>query len=192
MLPTLVACPMCERSVSPAAPNCPGCGHPLRDLAEHSPPPQPLPAPAPLPFACPRCRSEQVVRFPVLWQDGQQTVRLRTTSWGRGGVAVASTGGTSQTIASEAAAPPRRRGSHGAYFPAFVVPPAVFLILWLNFGTTWLAACLGLVAAGLAARLAIQHGRATVAWNRDVFPGLYHRWENTYRCGRCGEVYVAA
>ena len=193
MLPNLLACPTCERQVSPAASACPGCGHPLREAPRHVAAPQLFAAPAPSPFACPRCRSEQVTRFPVLWQDGMNALQLTTASLSQGGGAgVAFTGGTSQTVSSAAAAPPRLLYGGGAAKWAFVGGPLLFLVTWAVFGGTWYAGVFALAVGGLVSTLNYRKWQAIRAWNRDEFPRVYHQWENTYRCGRCGEVYVTA
>lgn len=112
---------------------------------------------------------------------------INTTTKGVGlagggiGVGAAKTQGSAQSASSINAQPPQRRSEAG-YVWAIILGFIGILAIGNAFG--WMM----LLVAGVAGYVAYQNG----LWNKQHFPGLLQRWENTFRCSRCEHWYVLA
>jgi hypothetical protein len=137
---------------------------------------------------CPQCGSEHVRRLSLIFREG-----LAVVNTGTAGVAVgagadriavggAKTSGTQQSLASIGAAPPEKRPMGGAI--AMVVAGLVALLVGAS-GSAG-ALVLGLVLAAAGGMWAY----GSSSYNSNVFPGLHRRWETSYSCTRCAEVFV--
>ena len=135
---------------------------------------------------CPRCGSEHVRRLSLIYREGLALVNTGTTGVGMGGdgiaVGGARTGGTQQSLASLGAAPPEKRPMGGAI--AMIAVGLVALLV----GASGSAGALvfGLVLAAVGGMWAYGSSH----YNGQVFPALHRRWETSYSCTRCAEVFV--
>ena len=140
---------------------------------------------------CPKCTSTEVRRLSLIYQEGLSTINTQSTTVGSAiggggiGFATASTGttGHQQTALSKQAAPPAKK--HWILWSsaaAIVALPTLGTLLHPGFGTL---VGLGLVA--LSVRMALS-GRK---YNAEVHPGVLHRWEQSFMCNRCGDVFAA-
>jgi hypothetical protein len=77
------------------------------------------------------------------------------------------------------AAPPRKRTFNAAAGVGLVVFLPLAMAVNIRVGLIGLAAVLFFM------------GKPVHLFNRDQFPKLMKRWENSYRCGRCETVYEA-
>jgi hypothetical protein len=137
---------------------------------------------------CPQCGSEHVRRLSLIYREGLAVVNTGTAGvavgLGSDRVAVggARTGGTQQSLASIGAAPPEKRPVGGAV--AMIAAGLVALLV----GASGSAGVLvfGLVLAALGGMWAYGASH----YNSSVFPGLHRRWETSYSCTRCAEVFA--
>ena len=137
---------------------------------------------------CPRCGSEHVRRLSLIYREGLAVVNTGTAGvavgMGTDRVAVggAKTAGTQQSLASMGAAPPEKRPLGGAIA---MIAAGVVAVL---FGASGSAAVL-VVGLALAGAGCVWATRAS-QYNGNVVPGLRRRWETSYSCTRCAEVFV--
>ena len=192
----LVACPDCEKHVSDAAPACIHCGRPLRtgtEVAAQTAPQRVVNIGAiamqQSAYSCPRCGSEDTKKLSVLWRDGVQSINTTTAgvgiAGGHVGVGAARTQGIAQSSSSAIAAPPPRQEEKG--MGAFIVLAAVACLAFFSFSAGGIMIAL---MAGGCAYLSFNTWKKAVDYNRDVHPGLMSRWEGSYRCSRCENMYV--
>ena len=143
-------------------------------------------------LACPKCTSGEVRKLAMIYNEGLSIINTQTVGSGvgvgRGGMAFgggsATTTGRQQTALSKQAAPPSKK--HAILWSGL----AVIMGIWtftsffpISFGSFLL---LGLTA--LAVRFALK----AFQFNREEYPGMYARWEQSFMCNRCGEVFVPA
>lgn len=192
----LVACPDCEKHVSDAAPSCIHCGRPLRtgtEVAAQTAPQRVVNigsiAVQQSAYSCPRCGSEDTKKLSVLWRDGVQSINTTTTgvglAGGHVGVGAARTQGVAQSTSSAIAAPPPRQEEKGMGAAILLAVVAFFAFITFSFGGFMIA-----LIAGAFAGVSLNTWKGAVEYNRTVHPGLMSRWEGSYRCGRCENMYV--
>jgi DNA-directed RNA polymerase subunit RPC12/RpoP len=187
----LIACPDCNKpDVSDRAAACPNCGAPMNlPVPVREATPVRVTAPvvvvaAPSVLDCPRCGSGDVRTFPVIWEDGTSRMSVGSAGYVAGGIAVARTGGTSQTLASTSAAPPEEKSN--SLVVTFLV--IGLLVAFGSFSGGNIA--LGVVGVFVAIVTGLI-ARENDQYNSNVFPALVQQWERTYRCNRCGNVFEA-
>ncbi len=148
---------------------------------------------------CPKCQSDDVRRLSLIHKAGASTFEAATSAIGiggggegfLGGLVGASTSGRQRTKLSQEAAPPRRRELSTFEFACLIVGAIMIFVnlssvanpsgpnLWFIIGIA------GVANGGL--RL-----YRVVKWNRDEHPALQKRWEDSFMCMRCGDVFVPA
>lgn len=135
---------------------------------------------------CPQCGSEHVRRLGLIYREGLAVVNTGTAGVGMGGdgmaVGGARTGGTQQSLASIGAAPPEKRPMGAAI--AMIMAGLVALLVGASGSAGALVFGLVLAAAGGMWAYGSSH------YNSTVFPALHRRWETSYSCTRCAEVFV--
>ncbi len=126
---------------------------------------------------CPRCASGQTQRLPVLYADGTLIKGRRSM----------------QTTASFLAAPPKPMTYAGPLVALFLI----FLIMgdiavarlppdsWLAHSSLGNA----LQAAFLFTPLIVWVSRA-YRYNQTTWRKRLAQWQSSFRCGRCGEVFI--
>ena len=139
---------------------------------------------------CPHCASTDARSLSFIYREG---LALTETRWshaamnaGSAGDAASSVGAVSQTRSlsalSRAAAPPRKKN----------------VIVWLLLSGGFAAYCLGsirefgitTIATATAAVLGVSIAHAARRFNRTTFPDRFSRWQRSFRCDRCGNVFV--
>ena len=187
----LVSCQSCGHQVAAAVKFCPECGQ-RRDLPVLSR--ESLSGALPIQARrtestrprCPGCAGEQFRKLSLIYAAGVSHVSTTTGGVGLSlggaiGLGRAVTEGSHVTELARQAAPPE---------PMSVtlmagVTALVGLLLGLGFGSVW---------AGLVLVVPVLFGGATAYWvmkyNREVFVPAYSRWERTFMCERCGEIFT--
>lgn len=147
-------------------------------------------------LACPKCTSAEVRKLSMIYKEGLSIINTTTQSSGSGmafsggGVGFgtsrgsASTTGRQQTALSKQASPPGKK--HAILWSI----AAVIMGIWTltSFFPISMGSLLLLGATVLAGRFALKGFQ----WNKEEYPGLYARWEQSFMCNRCGEVFVLA
>lgn len=153
-------------------------------------------------LTCPRCGSDSTKSLRAVRQQGTSTGTGTSTGWVAGdgtnpGHSVTmTTRTTSYTAAAQAAAPPSKK-QNGVILVVLGIVVGAFLG-WAGwwFGTSGtfgdVVVNLGLAAIiGIAIILiGIVLTPGDLAYNRDVYPGLYERWSRSWSCQRCGDVFA--
>lgn len=142
-------------------------------------------------FVCPSCQSDNIQRLSVIYEGGLSDINTKTKGtalgFGRGGIGVgvgaSKTTGTSQTAASQRAAPPAKK----RYLKPLLAIFGLFIVISIFMGTksnlvanalgfVWLAASAGWVY------FAFQY-------NSKTWPPLKAAWDDSYLCNRCNEMF---
>jgi hypothetical protein len=141
-------------------------------------------------LACTKCGTEEVRRLSLIYEEGLAIINTRSQSsgaaFGGGGASFGSasthTTGTQQTALSKKAAPPTKRhtilwgiaaGILGMIALSGLTSPSFGLLIWAGL-------------AAFAARMTLQ----AKAYNAMVFPDAHARWQRSFMCNRCGEVFA--
>lgn len=205
----LVACPDCKEKISDAAPACIHCGRPSQ---RHAAPQEPVAAMenlfASIPFfaepataavtvghggrpPCPRCGSPQVRSLKAIYSGGISeshttgTFHADLNGDGRRERGRTSHTTRSQTAASRAASPPHETEAWAGFILLFIAP-----VLGLMIGVL-VAGPFGLVLGPLLAFWgAWRYWAKLRRYNREEYPVLMERWNNSYRCQGCAHVFV--
>lgn len=148
-------------------------------------------------FNCTKCNSEDVRRLSIIHSDGLSNIDTTTSgssiSGGDGGLragsGTAKTTGTMQTDQSRKAAPPQKYSYFG------------IIVIWI-IGTLllmWFLGWLGLAVSGTGMQGQIfRYGSLIfLAWllyktcmhNWKFYPSLKAKWDNSFMCLRCGEIF---
>lgn len=142
-------------------------------------------------FVCKACESENVQRLSVIYESGLSDINTKSRAagigFGRGGIGVgvgrSKTSGTSQTAASQRAAPPPKK----KYLKPLLWIALASVILAITFGSksnidqnlvniTWLVASIGWVVYA-------------IHYNMNKWPPLKTVWDNSFLCNRCNEIF---
>lgn len=152
-------------------------------------------------YQCPNCSSERVTSVPLIYASGTSKTEAFTPYVGNGeNYGIASTFGTTQTLAARQLAPPKK------HFPQ-VIGFILMGLLFLGFGAfvSMIARDAGMGPnAGLVMNLAtasfVLSGilgvggcfwtvRRTQAYNQEVWEPQYEQWQSSFLCQRCGTVF---
>jgi len=141
-------------------------------------------------LACTKCGAAEVRRLSLIYQEGLSTINTQSqtmgSSFGGGGAAFGSasthTTGRQQTALSKQASPPAKKHT----------------ILWsISAGMFGFFSLAGLAHPGVGTLVTIAITAASVrfalqakAFNALKFPELHQRWERSFMCNRCGEVFT--
>ena len=137
-------------------------------------------------YVCASCNSDNIQRLSAVFANGTANITARTNgtavgfSGGHLGVAIGSakTTGSSQTLASQQAAPPKKRTYvkplllimlGGPIVGSQVLPPVISLFLWPIASLLWI---------GFAFR-----------YNKTTWPVLMESWQSAFLCHRCGALF---
>lgn len=154
----------------------------------------------PMELQCPNCRSTDLKKVSLAYQEGLQHVstrtRLRGVVVGNDGpdvvVGRATTKGTQQTEISKALTPPKK----WSYLKLFGWSLFVFLSVgWLVFYVNTITknsssvssvplAIYGVVSAGLCVVVFFLYW----SHNHSIYPRQYAQWDRSFICQRCGAV----
>nr|WP_295784076.1 hypothetical protein [Rhodoferax sp.] len=142
---------------------------------------------------CPQCKSENTQRLSTAFESGLSHVNTSSKGVGIGvgpdgigvGVGTASTTGTSQTVASQRAAPPAKMTYLKPLAGIFVLALVLVLVasaIWKPLG--FFAQLFWVVGSVLYVYRAYQ-------FNSKSWPVLLQEWQNTFLCNRCNHVFLA-
>jgi len=143
-------------------------------------------------LACTKCGAAEVRRLSLIYQEGLSTINTQSqtmgSSFGGGGAAFGSastnTTGQQQTALSKQASPPAKKHTILWSIAAAIVG---FMTLG-SLAHPGLGDLIGIAATAASVRFALQ----AKAYNALKFPELYQRWERSFMCNRCGEVFTPA
>jgi hypothetical protein len=157
---------------------------------------------------CTACDSENVRRLSAVWEEGTFTQHstARTTTKGRSnffgggqmGTLSGTQSGTTHTtthgtteLARRAARPSPETPIRDALVMLGGGAVAIFVIGVIVAVATSdpVAFLLMAVLAGLLVARVVQLTRRGLAFNRSELPGLRNRWERSWWCSKCGEVF---
>lgn len=149
---------------------------------------------------CPNCRSTDLKKVSLAYQEGLQHVstrtRLRGVVVGSDGpdvvVGRATTKGTQQTEISKTLTPPKK----WSYVRLFGWSALVFLSVgWIVFYVNTIARNASSLSSGPLTIYVVLSAGLFVAvcfvyWrhNHSIYPGQFGRWERSFLCQRCGTV----
>lgn len=143
-------------------------------------------------FACPSCKSDSIQRLAAVYESGLSNINTKSRATGIGiardglgvGVGGSKTTGTSQTVASQRAAPPAKK----RYLKPLLLIFGGFVILSLFMGGK---------NAFITSTVNIIYLLTSVGWifhafqyNANVWPPLKATWDNSFLCNRCNEMFA--
>lgn len=153
-------------------------------------------------LTCPRCGSGNTKSLRAVREQGTSIGTGTATGWVAGdgtspGHSVSmTTHTTSYTAAARSAAPPAKR-QNGLILVVLGVVVGAFLGWagwWFGtsgaFGTVLVNLALAAVVGIAIVLVGIVLTPGDLAYNRDVYPGMYDRWSRSWSCQRCGDVFV--
>lgn len=156
-------------------------------------------------FACTACHSENTRRVPLIYRDGLSVINTSTggagLGLGRGGIGVfggrARTRGTQQSLASIGMSPPEKRPLLGQMlavgFILYLVGLSAAELVVKGMSADSIVSFITLFAVmGLPLWFLGRRLLKTLAWNRNQLPVEMQQWESSFRCDRCGEVFIPA
>jgi len=144
-------------------------------------------------YSCPKCASSEVRKLSLVYNEGLSTINSQSFSAGSmagsgggmgWGTASTATVGRQQSALSKQAAPPPRKawlfwgfvaGLFGLMGVSSLAHPGISTLV-----------CLGIAAWSVRQFLSAR------AYNATVHPDLLQRWERSFLCNRCGEMFVPA
>ena len=144
---------------------------------------------------CPKCASENTQRLEVIFNGGTQTSTSSSVSVGaamRGGGfgAFTSSSGVSQTTLAQNVAPPQpQKESSVSKLCGFMVLFGIFPVLIGFSKSDGFLVVFGAILIGLFSIPIIKDAKKRKVYNRDVLPGLYQQWMDSWSCHKCGTIY---
>lgn len=141
---------------------------------------------------CPKCHSENTQRLSQAFENGLSHINTASKGVGIGvgpdgigvGVGGAKTSGTSQTAASQRAAPPAKMTYLNPLIGIFVMA----LVGVLFAGIIWKP--LGFFAQLFWVVGSIAYIYRAYQFNAKTWPLLLQDWQNTYVCKRCDHAFL--
>jgi hypothetical protein len=145
----------------------------------------------PADLSCPSCKSDATQKLSLVFENGLSDVSTTSRSVGigvgRGGLAVGGgktkTEGTSQTAASQKAAPPAKKP---------YLKPLLYIFVAMIIANIFLTG----PVLGPIVFLAWLGGSAayiftTRKYNSEVWPDMYSQWDRSFVCTRCSHSFQA-
>ena len=140
---------------------------------------------------CPNCTSTDARSLSFIYREG---LSFAETGWSHAAVSAVTAGDAASTVGtvtttrslsalSRAAAPPRKR-----HVIAWLVLSGVFGVYCL---VSIPGPGIATIATASAAVLSACIARVARTFNRTTFPDRFRRWQRSFRCDRCGNVFVA-
>ena len=136
-------------------------------------------------FRCPKCGSENIQSYEVIYTGGRSSHVSTTESVSAGtdfNIGHATTSGNSVSHLAQTCAPPVKQESHGC--------GCLLMIIVLAFVAAIIhpvAAAVVLIALFMLYR---SMNKDVEEYNTKKYPGLYNQWLNSYYCHRCGHRFV--
>lgn len=148
-------------------------------------------------YACPRCESDQIQRFAVVFQTGTARSTHHTSGIGIGGhsegIGLAGFGAVtesaSSTLLASQLAPPETKPS---LFPNLMRGVCIiFTLVALTAFVQFRDIRLGIVVAiGLAGFWSNHRRYKNLSkWNKEEYPKLVDEWERSWVCHKCGHTF---
>ncbi len=142
---------------------------------------------------CTQCNSDNVTSLSVLFDQGTTHVQTKSTSVGVGlgsngsvgiGGATGTTHGTHQNVSAQKAAPPSPKNVAGWIGTTIL---AALPVLGIFEGT--LKGFISGLIFGVITYFCIKKVRSLIEYNKTEFPLEYARWQRSFSCMRCGNVF---
>ena len=138
-------------------------------------------------MACPHCASTDARSLSFIYREGWSLGTHAAVNVASAGDAASTVGAVGRTRSlsalPRAAAPPRKKNVIG-----WLVLAGVFAVYCLG---SLRAFDLTTIATASAAVLSASIARIARRFNRTIFPDRFRRWQRSFRCDRCGSVFVA-
>lgn len=155
---------------------------------------------------CPKCGSASTQKLSAIFEAGTATIQTGSTHLGVGlsgdglvpVLGSSSTSGVQQSELAKRAAPPAKKGiGCGEIGAVLVAPPLLGLLaVFLCFVVGWDSAadwvCPGVSGIMFVLLLTglVLAGREAARYNATEWPPLQSKWERSWYCHRCAEVFV--
>lgn len=127
-------------------------------------------------FVCPKCGSDNIQSCQVIYQNGTISHSYTSTN----GDNTVNTSGVESTSLAQSVAPPAQKETHWGK----MIVIGAFAVFSVLDGILWLAAILGLIAAGF-----FQTSQEANEYNEKQWPKEYKAWQHSYLCHRCGHYF---
>jgi hypothetical protein len=146
-----------------------------------------------MPVSCPQCNTEDTQRLSLAYESGISDVNTTSSGTGIGfgsggigiGIGSSQTHGIAQTVLSQRAAPPFKASYLlilKRWFIALILA-TVFMLIINASGMLERVISLAIHATAVFALF-----RAT-AFNHNQWPVLFQKWQQSYICLRCGNIF---
>ena len=138
---------------------------------------------------CPECGSEDTQRLEVVFDQGVSHTTTRGSVRKTFSVlptAQVNTKSVSISRSARKAAPPISKSIAG---PLIVVGIGLLMVLSSisSISTLWILTIIGLVAiAG-----GVQIFRKNQDFNKNEFPSIFEKWQQSWMCNKCGNIFAA-
>lgn len=151
---------------------------------------------------CPRCGSHEAKTLSMVRAHGTTTGIGAATGWlsdsgpSAGHSVTLTTRTTSYTDAARDAAPPTKRYNGVALIAIGVVAGGVLcgsayaMTTGNQIGTALLLALIGIIGGAATAIVGVFMLPNDLAYNRDVYPEALVRYDRSWQCQRCGDVFA--
>ncbi len=175
-------CNDCDQEIASDSVFCPNCGKNQNENKQAKT----------LDLSCKKCGSENVKKLPIAYAEGLANVNLNHAGVGIGigsggvgiGVAGGVTNGINQTLLSRNLAPPEISDLN---VKLFVVSTILFIIsIAFAFNTEFGFAVVAFVASIISSIVAYGIGKNNLIARKQKI-----KWDNSYLCLRCGEVFIS-
>ncbi len=157
-------------------------------------------------FDCPKCGSASTQKLSAIYEAGTATIQTGSTHLGVGltgdgfvpVLGSSSTSGVQQSELAKRAAPPGKKGiGCGEIGAVLVAPPLLGLLaVFLCFVIGWDSAadwvCPGVSGIGFVLLLTglVVAGREAARYNATEWPSLQSKWERSWYCHRCAQMFT--
>ncbi len=142
---------------------------------------------------CPICHSENVQSLKVIYEMGTShvaSIGLGMISGDCAGEMLLGTAGTHQSRAAQSAAPPKPKDLVGPAMAIYVGVLAILLGIGALVGELYPLAIIALGFGILLLVCGVALTSQANKWNTEEWPRLRQTWLNSFRCLKCGQVFV--
>lgn len=149
-------------------------------------------------FFCPKCHSENIQSYELIYSQNvsnssHMTTGIGTTFGGNIGAGFATTSGTSVTALGETVAPPALKPTKKDLKKGCLSGVIAFFIAFILFAMTrseTIALLAFFAVTAGAAFLGRKEIKQNEQWNREVYPKLLNEWKHSYMCLKCGHRFA--
>lgn len=148
---------------------------------------------------CPQCESEKIQSFKAIFNQESKSFSSSGTNIATFGIGVNYSEGELTSLLAEKVQPPNKRKNYNKFilgsililflFDCFMYVNIITIIKDIIENNLFSIDILNIFCF-FAIILLFFYNRNNIKYNKDIYPNLYKKWENSWYCNKCGNEFL--